>query len=105
MIPTQRFGKAIAVTLVLTCGLGGCVVSQPHLGSDFGAAVHQDLLAQITNPNADYGPKTPPPTNGDRAKLAMQRYRTDRPIEPTASASQIGVAGIAGAAQAAPTGP
>lgn len=82
-------------------GLGGCVYSQVHQSDDFGAAAHQDIVAQIANPNPRY-PGPPPPSNGNRAELAQFRYRTGTTIPAVAEASSIGMAGDSGSGAGAP---
>ena len=42
------------VVVALASSLSGCVYSQKHLSSDFGYAVRQAAVAQITNPDAVY---------------------------------------------------
>jgi uncharacterized membrane protein YgcG len=50
--------------------------------NDFGRAVHEDLAAQIADPDASYkGP--PPPSSGPRAALAQTRYKTDTVTKPS----------------------
>ena len=104
--------RVIILGLALAAaGLCGCVVSQPHLSSDFGAAVRQDMVAQIADPDPHYrGP--PPASNGARAVLAQGRYRTGTTIPPVATASTItggdsgsGAPPAAPAAAPAPSGP
>jgi hypothetical protein len=85
-------------------GLSGCVESQPRLSDEFGVAIRQDLVAQIANPDARY-PRTPPASNGPRAALAQGRYQTGTSIEPSGSASKIGLDQGAPQAPAAPQGP
>ena len=75
-----------AVGAGLSAGLAGCVESQTHLGDDFGAAVRQDAVAQIADPDARPRRGPAPATDGARLALARERYQTDKPIEPTATA-------------------
>jgi hypothetical protein len=63
--------------------------------SDFGRAVHEDMAAQIADPDAVYkGP--PPPSSGERAALAQTRYKNDRVTPPVALNSSITVGGGGG---------
>jgi hypothetical protein len=82
-------------------GLSGCVVSQIHQSRDFGQAVSQNVVAQITDPNPRY-PGPPPPASGARAVLAQTRYRTGTTIPPFAAASEVGISGSSAAPPAAP---
>jgi type IV pilus biogenesis protein CpaD/CtpE len=70
--------------------LGGCAVSQVHVGQDFGVALRQDVVAQIADPQAKYRGDPAPGSNGERVGLAQERYRTGTVIPPTATASSIG---------------
>ncbi len=63
--------------------------------NDFGRAVHEDLAAQIADPDATYkGP--PPPSSGERAVLAQQRYGTDAVTKPVATSTQTATGGGGG---------
>jgi hypothetical protein len=114
MSSTRSFAMKRAAILGLLAvagiGLSSCAFSQTHLSDDFGAAVRQDVVAQIADPNAHY-PGPPPPSNGARAALAQTRYRTGTTIPPVATASTIGVSsegspgGAPPAAAPAPAGP
>ena len=60
--------------------------------ADFGRAVHEDLAAQIADPDAVYkGP--PPPSSGKRADLAQTKYQTDKVTPPAAMSSSSGGGG------------
>jgi hypothetical protein len=87
----MRFAKLAPVSAVLGLALGGCMVSQPHLSSDFGSAVRQDVMAQIADPDARYKGDPAPGSDGARVGAAQERYRTGKVIPPAASgASTIG---------------
>jgi hypothetical protein len=84
-----RRTAAIAALAVCAGGLAGCMVPERTLSSDFGRALHENLVAQVADPDVAYGP--PPPSNGGRAGLAMERYRTGKVIKPVpAAASKLG---------------
>lgn len=81
--------------------LSGCVdnpaQSKIRIQPDFGRAVSQDLAAQIANPDAGRDAGPPPPLDGARANLAVQRYRQNEVIQPAsigASGSSSGYGGI-----------
>jgi hypothetical protein len=62
---------------------------------EFGRAVHEDMAAQIADPDAAYkGP--PPPENGARAELATKRYEAGKVINPQAPSSMAQIQGGGG---------
>jgi hypothetical protein len=87
----RPFGLAGALALA-GAGLSGCIFPQEPLNHDFGRALHENLVAQIADPDVVYGPN--PPANGEAVGLAMQRYRTGTVIKPKAAvATDIGIFG------------
>ena len=92
--------KTAATLAILGLGLSGCVESRQHLSDDFGAAIQQDLAAQVADPDARYKAVVAPGSDGGRVALAQQRYREGKVIEPVAAASKIGAE-----TAAAPTSP
>jgi hypothetical protein len=86
-----RTAAAVGALAAAAGGLAGCVIPQTNLSPDFGSALHQNMVAQLADPDAVYrGP--PPPTDGARAGLAMKRYREGKVIMPVpATATDIGV--------------
>ena len=93
MFSTEHLRILARIGLLAACAaaLGGCMIPKEQLSSDFGRALHEDLLAQVDDPDrAHTGP--PPPADGARVGLAMERYRTGKVIKPQpATASKIGV--------------
>jgi len=90
-------------TLVLA--LSACAQSTLRLSPDFGAAVRQDLAAQIADPDARYMGVPDPGANGLRTGLAQQRYDRNQVIPPVATSAtnsiqQQGGAGGGGGAGA-----
>ncbi|HEX5380003.1 MAG TPA: hypothetical protein VFW47_15610 [Phenylobacterium sp.] len=94
----MTFAKIVAIGL-LAAGLSGCVQSRTHLSSDFGAAVRQDVAAQIADPDARYRGDPAPGSDGARTALSQERYRTGKVTQPVASISTIGVSGAAASPQ------
>jgi type IV pilus biogenesis protein CpaD/CtpE len=93
MFSTEAVRRLALAGALAACGAGlaGCVVPQQTLSADFGRALHENLVAQIADPDAAY-PGPPPPADGARAALAMERYRTGQVIKPVpATASKIGI--------------
>jgi hypothetical protein len=94
MFSTKAVRGLAVVGALAGCGAGlaGCVLPQESLSADFGRALHENLVAQIADPEAGY-PGPPPPADGARAALAMERYRAGKVTQPVpATASKIGVA-------------
>jgi hypothetical protein len=77
----MNLAKTLLIPALLAFGLSGCVASRTHLGTDFGAAVNQDRLAQIADPDARYPQAVI--TDGARLGLAMKRYQTGTTIAPS----------------------
>lgn len=94
---TRLRRPALAAGALCAAALGACTTPQTTLSSDFGRALHEDLLAQIADPDAaPVGP--PPPADGARAALAQERYRTGKVIKPQpAIGSKVGVSNSTGA--------
>jgi hypothetical protein len=85
-----RTGLLLAALAGVGAIAAGCAdekqLTEDMHASDFGRAVHEDLAAQITDPDASYkGP--PPPSSGQRAELAQTRYKTDKVIQPIGSST------------------
>lgn len=71
---------------------------------DMGRAVHEDMTAQIADPDASYkGP--PPPANGARTVLATKRYETGTVKQPPAPSSMAQIVGGGGGGGGGSTGP
>ena len=88
--------KTILIPAILALALAGCANKPAHLGSDFGLAVNQNVVAQIADPDARYPQEVV--SDGARAALAMERYRTGKTIPPIdLSASTIAVSSGGGA--------
>jgi len=80
---------AAGLALGLSLGLTGCLESQATLSPDFGRAVHEDLAAQIADPDARYVGQPSPGSDGHRVGLAQQRYVTGKVIKPAPAAAYV----------------
>jgi hypothetical protein len=94
----KRYGLLIA-GLGVGALLAGCTADgrvKEDMGSeDFGRSVREDFAAQIADPDASYkGP--PPPSSGERAQIAQQRYGTDTVKQPPSTSSTSGSTGGGG---------
>jgi hypothetical protein len=70
--------------VLVACSLTACATSRVYMGADTGRAVSLDQRAQIADPDARYPAAV---TDGARAALAYDRYRTGKVIEPPTSTS------------------
>lgn len=96
---------AVFGLLAASLALSGCAVSRLHATDDFGAALSQDLAAQIADPDARYSGDPAPASNGARAALAQYRYERNAVIRPAATSTSTAVtntSGGGGGAAAAP---
>lgn len=83
-------GLAFAGALAGLCACANAADQQAE--ADFGRALHEDIVAQIADPDREAAPHPPAVSDGARVGLAMERYRTGKVIEPQpATASRIGV--------------
>jgi len=72
--------KTMAVAAALGASLSGCAAPE-HLNADFGSAVRQDRVSQITDSEASRT-GAPPLANGVYVSIAQDRYATDTVIKP-----------------------
>jgi hypothetical protein len=80
----------LALVAAAASVLSACAPGRVYMGADTGRAVALDERAQITDPDARYPAAV---TDGARAALAYDRYRTGKVIEPpAATASRVGAA-------------
>ncbi len=72
--------------LVIAAGiaLSACTQSSLRINPDFGNAVHQDIVAQIADPDARYEGVITPGSDGARVGLAQKRYQANQVIPPSA---------------------
>ncbi|HVV65567.1 MAG TPA: hypothetical protein VHC42_08855 [Rhizomicrobium sp.] len=73
--------------------LGGCTQSVTSLSPDFGAALRQDIAAQIADPDAHYRGDPAPASNGARTSLSQSRYLKGQVTEPTSLSASNGLVG------------
>jgi hypothetical protein len=80
---SSKTGRALFVALCLGPALSACQQSSLRLNPDFGSALHQDLAAQIADPDAHYEGTPTPGSAGTRVGLAQKRYNNGQVIQPT----------------------
>lgn len=79
--------------------LAGCILSPQHsLDPHYGRAMHNDIVAQIADPEPGYARKVEPAADGTRAVSANRRYLSGQVIQPQAqTTSQVAGSGGGGA--------
>jgi hypothetical protein len=87
MIPTKTGRSAAVIILCLAPALSACAQSSLRLDPQFGSAVHQDVAAQIADPDAHYEGIVTPGSSGHRVNLAQKRYDTNQVIQPSAASA------------------
>lgn len=83
-----KMTACLLLTLVAACAgdVGSPEVTSSAESTKFGDAVHQNIAAQIDNPDAP--PAHPLDASGARAAVADQRYRTDTVEKPSMPRTQ-----------------
>ena len=90
MISTKTGRAALVTVLCLTPVLSACQESSLRLNPDFGSALHQDIAAQIADPDAHYEGTPAPGSSGRRVGLAQKRYDTNQVVQPTTTTATSG---------------
>lgn len=97
----MKFISTLTVATLVGAGalLAGCAdekaLDAQYDSIHLGQAVHEDMAAQIADPDAAYrGP--PPPSSGEQAAIATDRYKANKVIAPYAPSSLTSVQGGGG---------
>jgi hypothetical protein len=94
--------KLLASASCFSIVLGGCTARQYDMDSSMGIAVHENLAAQIANPNGT-PPTGPQGLAGGPSKAVMDRYvNSFMTPPPPANAFSIGLGSGGGLATSAP---
>ena len=94
-------GCTLGAVLLASSLLSGCVSPQHNLEPDFARAVHNDIVAQIADPEPRYERRDEPASNGMRSAAAIKRYESGQVIQPqTQTTSQVAGSSGAGGAPA-----
>ena len=112
MIPTKTARAALLMAICVAPALSACAQSSLRISPDFGNAVHQDLAAQIADPDAHYEGVPAPGSAASRVGLAQKRYNANQVIQPSsttasskASIGQVDNGGGSGVGVGVSTGP
>ncbi len=90
---TRTIRAALVMAICVTPALSACTQSSLRISPDFGSAVHQDVAAQIADPDAHYEGVPAPGSASARVGLAQKRYNANQVIQPastTASSKTLG---------------
>jgi hypothetical protein len=74
-----------ALVIAACMALPACTQSSLRINPDFGSALHQDVAAQIADPDARYEGTPAPGSAGPRVGLAQKRYDANQVIPPSAT--------------------
>jgi hypothetical protein len=77
--------------------LAGCEhsLTEPKDAASFGEPNRQTMLAQVIDPDPQYDTATPP-SSGEHAAQAIERYRTDKVKKPERIRTTQGASGGSG---------
>jgi type IV pilus biogenesis protein CpaD/CtpE len=70
------------LVLIAAMGLSACVEANEPLQSGFGDAYHHNIAVQVINPQPENAGSGAPNLDGDRAGLAIERYKSAKTLEP-----------------------
>jgi type IV pilus biogenesis protein CpaD/CtpE len=73
-----------ALLAAAATALAGCE-TPTRLQPDFGQSLHQNLVAQVADPDAKYSGTVTPASNGARTSLAQTRYQKNPVLQPSVS--------------------
>jgi hypothetical protein len=85
MNSTKIVRAALVIAISLAPALSACTQSSLRINPDFGNALHQDVAAQIADPDARYEGTPAPGSAGPRVGLAQKRYDANQVIPPSAT--------------------
>ena len=78
--------RRLAPAFLALVALGGCETIHVPEASKFGDANRMTMTAQVVDPDPQYDTLNPP-TSGEKAGKAAERYRTDTVKKPVATSS------------------
>ena len=88
--------------ILIVAAVAGLLAACSHQNPGFGDAVHQNLTAQIADPDAKYARDLPPASSGSRTSLAQTRYQKGQVLQPANTSTttmQMGASGSGASAK------
>jgi len=83
--------RKILVMLGLGLGLAGCPNTQEPINTGFGDAYYHNIALQVVNPQPANAGSGPTNLDGDRAHVAIERYKANKSIQPISpTTSELG---------------
>ncbi len=70
------------LTVAAAFGLSACVDTQEPLNTGFGDAYHHNIAAQVIDPSPANAGSGATDLDGERAHIAIERYRSSTTIAP-----------------------
>ena len=79
------------LTVVAAFGLSACTNTQEPMNVGFGDAYHHNIAVQVIDPSPANAGSGAPDLEGERARIAIDRYRGNQILVPEdASTSDVG---------------
>jgi type IV pilus biogenesis protein CpaD/CtpE len=85
--------RNILLTIAVTLSLVACTNKAPQmeLSTGFGDAYYHNIAAQVINPNPANAGSGAPDLEGQRGRIAIERYHTTTTVAPvTTTTSSVG---------------
>lgn len=103
----MKLGTGLTAVIIAGAGalLAACAdekaLDAQYDSIELGRAVHEDMTAQIADPDVAYkGP--PQPSSGEQAQIATERYKTNTVKQPAAQSSTQGISSGGGGGGGSP---
>ena len=68
--------------LCLVIAAGGCTSTQEPINDSFGEAYYHNMAVHVIDPNPANAGSGAPELEGERARVAIDRYRATRTVKP-----------------------
>lgn len=70
------------LALIAVVGLSACAEPNEPLNTGFGDAYHHNIAVQVINPEPENAGSGAPTLDGNRAAIAIERYKSGKTLEP-----------------------